>query len=206
MPEYLCPCPQVQKDKCSRVQALRWRCICVFCSSQLWSIAASRDLTDASEGLHSGPWCCRGDRLLSAFPYWWTFTFLKYFLSFATVNIFVHLFPLVVHCSVGQLCPLFTIPWTAAHQAPLSATISQSLFKFMSIALVMLSNHLILCHPLLLLSSIFANMRVFPNKLVLRIRWPKYWSFSFSTSPSNEYAGLISFRIGWFDLLAIQGT
>ena len=114
--------------------------------------------------------------------------------------------PTCCHCSVAQLCPLFTIPWTAAHQAPLSATISQSLLKFMSIESVMLSNLLILCHPLLLLSSVFANMRVFPSGLVLRVRWPKYWSFSFSTSPSNEYAGLVSFRIGWFDLLAIQGT
>ena len=109
-------------------------------------------------------------------------------------------------CSVTQLCPLFTIPWTAAHQAPLSITISQSLLKFMPIESVLLSNHLILCHPLLLLSSIFANMRVFPNESVLRIRRPKYWSFSFSSSPSNEYSGLISFRIDWFDFLAIQGT
>ena len=103
-------------------------------------------------------------------------------------------------CSVAQLCPLFTIPWTAAHQVPLSVTISQSLLTLMFIKSVTLSNHLVLCHPLLLLSSIFANMRVFPNESVLRTRRPKYWSFSFSTSPSNEYSGLISFRIDWFGL------
>jgi len=97
-------------------------------------------------------------------------------------------------------------PWTAAHQASLSITNSQSLLKLMSIALVMPSNHLILCHPLLLLPSIFASIRVFSNESVLRIRWPKYWSFSFSISPSNEYSGLISFRMDWLDLLAVQGN
>ena len=86
------------------------------------------------------------------------------------------------------------------------STISQSLLKLISIELVMLSNHLILCHPLLLLPSVFPSIRVFSNEPVLRIRWPKYWSFSFSISPSNEYSGLISFRIDWFDLLAGQGT
>ena len=86
-----------------------------------------------------------------------------------------------------------------------SFTISRSLLRFMSIELVMLSNHLILCHPLLL-PSIFPNIMVFSNESVLHIRWPKYWSFSFSISPSNEYSGLISFRIDWFDLLAVQGT
>ena len=109
-------------------------------------------------------------------------------------------------CSVTQLCPLFTIPWTAAHQAPLSITISQSLLKFMPIESVLLSNHLILCHPLLLLPSIFPSIRVFSKVSAVRTRWPKYWSFSFSISPSNEYSGLISFRIHWFDLLAFQGT
>ena len=98
---------------------------------------------------------------------------------------------------------LFTTPWTAACQAPLSSTISQSLLKFMSIELVVLSNHLILCHCLLL-PSIFPSIRVFPSEWALHIRWPKYWSFSIS--PSNEYSGLISFRIGWFDLLAVEGT
>ena len=97
-------------------------------------------------------------------------------------------------------------PWTAAHQACLSITISQSLLKLMSIELVMPSNHLILCHPLLLPPSIFPSIRVFSNESVLRIRWPKYWSFSFSISPSNEYSGLICFRMDWFDLLAVQGT
>ena len=97
-------------------------------------------------------------------------------------------------------------PWTAAHQTSLSFTISQSLLKLMSIELVMPSNHLILCCPLLLPPSIFPSIRVFSSALALRIRWPKYWSFSFSISPSNEYSGLISFRIDWFDLLAVQGT
>ena len=97
-------------------------------------------------------------------------------------------------------------PWTAAHQAFLSLTISWSLLKLMAIESEMLSNHLILCHPLLLLPSIFPSIRVFSNELALCIRWPKYWSFSFTISPSNEYSGLISFRIDWFDLLAGWGT
>ena len=96
-------------------------------------------------------------------------------------------------------------PWTAAHQASLFNTNSQSLLKLMSIESVMPSNHLILCHPLLL-PSIFPSIRVFSSELVLYIRWPKYWSFSFSISPSNEHPGLISFRMDWFDLLAVQGT
>ena len=102
--------------------------------------------------------------------------------------------------------PLFVTPWTAAHQASLSFTITQSLLRFMSIELVMLSNHLILCHPFLLLPLIFLNIRAFSSESVLQIRWPEYWSFSFSISPSNEYSGLISFTIDWFDLLAVQGT
>ena len=97
-------------------------------------------------------------------------------------------------------------PWTAACQASLSYTISQSLLKLMSIELVMPSNHLILCHPLLLPPSIFPSIRIFSNESALHIRWPKYWSFSFSISPSNECSGLISFRIDSFDLLAVQGT
>ena len=97
-------------------------------------------------------------------------------------------------------------PWTAARQAFLSITNLWSLPKLTSIELVMPSNHLILCGPLLLLPSIFPSIRVFSNKSALCIRWPKYWSFSFSISPSNEYSGLISFRIDWFDLLAVQGT
>ena len=96
-------------------------------------------------------------------------------------------------------------PWTAACQASLSITNSLSLPKIMSIASVMPSNHLMLCHPLLLLPSIFPSIRVFSKELVLRIRWPEYWSFSFDISPSNEYSGLISFRIDWLDFLAGQG-
>ena len=95
--------------------------------------------------------------------------------------------------------------WTAARQASLSFDNSRSLLKLMSVESVMPSNHLILCHPLLL-PSIFPSIRVFSNESVLRIRWPKYWSFNFSISPSNEYSGLISFRADWFDLLAVQGT
>ena len=97
-------------------------------------------------------------------------------------------------------------PWTATHQASLSITISQSLLKLMSIESVVPSNHFILCHPLLFLPSIFPSIRVFSNESTLHIRWPKYWSFSFSISPSNEYSLLISFNIDWFDLLAVQGT
>ena len=96
--------------------------------------------------------------------------------------------------------------WTATHQAPPSSTVSWSLLKFMSIESVMLSNHLIFCCSLLLLSSVFPSIRVFSNESAPLIRWPKYWSFSFSISPSNEYSGLISFRIDWFNLLAVQGT
>ena len=101
---------------------------------------------------------------------------------------------------------LFAILWTAARQASLSFTISWSLLKLMSIESMMPSNHPILCRPLLLLPSIFPTIRVFSRESVLPIRWPKYWSFSFSISPSNEYSGLISFRMDWFDLLAAQGT
>ena len=101
---------------------------------------------------------------------------------------------------------LFATPWIAAHQASLSITNSQSLLKLMSIESVMPFNHLILCCPLLLLPSIFPSIKVFSNGSVLYIRWPKYWSFSFSISPSNEYSGLISFRMDWLDLLAVQGT
>ena len=100
---------------------------------------------------------------------------------------------------------LFATLWTAIRQASLSITNSWSLPKLMSIESVMPSNHLILCHPLLLLPSIFPSIRVFSNESALRIRWPNYWSFSFSISPSNEYSGLISFRMDWLDLLAVQG-
>ena len=101
---------------------------------------------------------------------------------------------------------LFATPWTAACQASLSITNSRSLLRLMSIESVMSSNHLILCHPLLLLPSVFPSIKVFSNESALRIGWPKYWSFSFSISPSSEYSGLISFRIDWLDLLAVQGT
>ena len=101
---------------------------------------------------------------------------------------------------------LFATSWTAACQASLSITNSQSLLKLMFIESVMSSSHLILCHPLLLLPSIFPSIRVFSSESVLPIRCPKYWSFSFNISPSNKYSGLISFRMDWFELLAVQGT
>ena len=102
--------------------------------------------------------------------------------------------------------PLSATPWTAARHASLSFTTSWSLLKLISLKSVMPSNHLILCHPLLLLPLIFPSIRVFSNESALHIRWPKYWSFSFSISPSNEYSGLISLRTHWFDLFAVQGT
>ena len=107
--------------------------------------------------------------------------------------------------SLSHVC-LFATPWTTGRQASLSIINSWSLLKLMSIESVMPSNHLILCHPLLLLPSIFPGIRVFSNELVLCIRWPKYWSFSFSISPSKEHPGLISFRMDWLDHLAVQGT
>ena len=111
---------------------------------------------------------------------------------------------LVQSSSVTQSCPTLCDPINS--QASLSITKSQSLLKLMSIESVMPSNHVILCRPLLLLPSIFPSIRVFSNESVLHIRWPKYWSFSFSISPSNDYSGLISFRMDWLDLLAVQGT
>ena len=108
-------------------------------------------------------------------------------------------------CSLGHV-RLFEIPWTAACQASLSFTISWSLLKLMSIESEMPSNHFILCHPLLFLPSIFPRIRVFSKESALHIRWPKYWSVSFSVCPSNEYSRLISFRIEWLDFLAVQGT
>ena len=107
--------------------------------------------------------------------------------------------------SVAQFLQFFATPWTEAYQASLFITNSQSLLKLMSIESLMPTNHCILCHPLLL-PPVFPSIRVYSNDSVLCIRWPKYWSFSFSISPSNEYSGLISFRIEWFDLLAAQGT
>ena len=111
-----------------------------------------------------------------------------------------------VQFSCSVMSDPFVTPWTAAHKASLSITNSRSLLKLMSIESVMPSNHLILCHPLLLPPSIFPSIRVFSNESVFHMRWPKYWSFSFSISPSNEYTGLISFRMDWLDLLAVQGT
>ena len=115
--------------------------------------------------------------------------------------VFFHLCSALLSSASPSLCP-----WTAARQASLSITNSYSLRKPMSIVSVMPSSHLILCHPLLFLPSIFASIRVFSNESALHIRWPKYWSFNFSISPSNEYPGLISFRMDWLDLLAVQGT
>ena len=111
----------------------------------------------------------------------------------------------IIHCWVLSYDWLFATPWTETHHASLSFTVFWSLLKLMSLESVMLSNHLILCCPLLL-PSIFPSIRIFSNELVLCIRWPKYWRFSFSISPSNEYSGLISLRIDWFDLLAVQRT
>ena len=115
----------------------------------------------------------------------------------------------LTHSSVQFSCSVVSLSvtqWTAAHQASLSITNSRSLLKLMSIASVMPSNHLFLCGPLLLPSAIFPSIRVFTHESVLHIRWPKYWSFCFSISPSSEYSGLISFRMDWLDLLAVQGT
>ena len=127
---------------------------------------------------------------------------------FITVLSFVTARDSVQFSSVQSLShvPLFGTPWIAAHQASLSITESWSLLKLMSIESVMPSNHLILCCPLLIPLSIFPSIRVSSNDSALRIRWPKYWSFSFSISPSNEHPGLISFRMDWLDLLAVQGT
>ena len=114
--------------------------------------------------------------------------------------------PSVQFSSVTQSCLLFATPWIAARQASLSNTNSWSLLKLVSIQLVMPSSHLILCHPLLLLPPVPPSIRVFSNESTLRMRWPNYWSFSFSISPSNEHPGLISLRMDWLDLLVVQGT
>ena len=144
---------------------------------------------------------------LSFFTLMWCIT-----LMIVYVELFLHPrdkphFPLYQFSSVQSLScvQLFVTPWTAAHQAYLSITNSQSLLKLISIESLMPSN-LIFCCPLLLLPSIFPSTRVFSNESVLHIRWPKHWSFSFSISASNEYSGLIPFRIDWLDLLAVQGT
>ena len=129
--------------------------------------------------------------------YWWFYQPIHYWC--------ITIFLASVQFSGSVMSWFFVTPWTAAHQASLSITNSRSLLKLMSIKSVMASNHLVLCCPLLL-PSIFPSIRLFSSESVLPIRWPKYWSFSFSISLSNEYSGLISFRIIWFDLLAVQGT
>ena len=137
---------------------------------------------------------------------------LYYFQVYSKVNLVLIYIYMYIHTyifSSVQLLSrvqLFGTPWTTTHQASPSITNSQSLLKLMSVESVIPSNHVILFCPLLLLPSIFPSIRVFSNESVLPIRWPKYWSFSFSISPSNEYSGLISFRTDWLDLLAVQGT
>ena len=149
------------------------------------------------------PGVCLNSCPLSQWWYW-TISF-----SATSFSFYCQSFPASVQFSSVQSLShvwLFATLRTAARQAFFSFTISQSLLKLMSIELVMPSNHLILCHPLLLPPSVFPSIRVFSNELVLHIRWPKYWSFSFNISPSNEYLGLISFRMDWLDLPAVQGT
>ena len=120
-------------------------------------------------------------------------------------NLFIYIYQFSSVQSLSHVL-LFVAPWTAACQASLFITNTESFLKLTSIELGMPSNHLILCRPLLLLPSIFASIRVFSNESVFRLKWPKYWNFSFSISPSNEYSGVISFRIDGLDLLAVQGT
>ena len=156
-------------------------------------------------------WCkssCGFSLLNFAIRYWNTFlNKCGYVRHYFNVYFSLYAFLLMTFSSVQSLnhVRLFVTPWIAARQAFLPITNSRSLLKFMSIELVMPSNHLNLCHPLLLLPSIFPSIRVFSNES-LCIRWPKYWSFSFSISPCSEYSGLISFRMDWLDLLAVQGT
>ena len=142
-------------------------------------------------------------KMVMTLPMPWRFFF--FFPGLNEIIVFIVLIiELFFSCSVVSYS--FVIPWTAAHQASLSFTISWSLLKLMSIELVIPSNHLILCRPLLLLPSVFPPIRVFSKESTLRIRWPKFWSFSVNISPLHECSGLISFRIYWFDLLAVQGT
>ena len=139
------------------------------------------------------------------------FNFWVIFPIFYGIDVFNTKLCLVIHLFISSVQSLssvwlFVIPGTAAPQASLSITNSWSLPKLTSFELLIPSNHLILCHPLLLLPSIFSSIRVFSNESALHIRWPKYWSFSFNISPSNEHSGLISSRMDWLDLLAVQGT
>ena len=154
---------------------------------------------------------------MTVFPLWKiiliTITIISYLIfiiiNITNLNLHLSITPLSVQFSSVQLLSrvqLFATPWISAHQASLSITNTWSLLKLMSIESVMPSSHLILCHPLLLLPPIPPSIRVFSNESILRMRWPKYWSFSFSVSPSNEHSGLISFRMNRLDLLAVQGT
>ena len=145
---------------------------------------------------------CISEFLFGSFNNFYLFIGILYLLRYCSHSYF----PFVAVVQLLSCVQVFVTPWTAAGQASLSFIISRSLLNLMSIESVITSNHLILCHPLLLLPSIFPSIRVFSNELALHIRWPKYWNFSLSISPSNEYSVLISFRIGWFDLLAVQGT
>ena len=153
-------------------------------------------------------WCPRRFHLTERYPFPTHQLFVLFLLalSFAFHSGVVVVVVVVVVTQLLSCVLLFTTPWTTARQASLSFTVSWSLLKLMSIESVTLCYHLILCRPLLLLPSIFPSIRVFSSESALLIRWPKYWSFSFSVSPSNEHSGLISFRIDWFDFLAVQRT
>ena len=156
--------------------------------------ASSFRIWNSSTGIPSPP---------LAFFFYWRIIALQNFVVFChTATWISHQFSLVQSLSCVQLFPT---PWTAAHQASPSITNSRSLPKLMSIESMMPSNHLIFCHPLLLPPSIFPSIKIFSNESVLHIRWPKYWSFRFNISPSNEHSGLISFRMDWLDLSAVQG-
>ena len=164
-------------------------------SQKIWLLIHSLLLTGcATSSCHLASLCLSVNLLICKMDYW---------------QYLPHRIAMMIHFnSVKSLScvRLFATPWTAACQASLSITNSRSLPKLMSIELVMPSNHLILCHPLLLLPSVFPSIRAFANESALRIRWPKYWNFNFNISPTNEYPGLISFRMDWLDLLAVQGT
>ncbi|CAI9168796.1 unnamed protein product [Rangifer tarandus platyrhynchus] len=154
------------------------------------------------------------DKMMKFWPYWVLFVLVAGRQRNVRLVSFLLAITFVIHAIIQTICSLqfscsvvstSATPWTAAHQASLSIINSWSLLTLMPIESVMPSNHLILCHPFLL-PSIFPSIRGFSNESALRIRWPKYWSFSFNISPSNEYSELISFRMDWLDLLAVQGT